>query len=58
MRWAANVACMEKSEYRVFVKNLQKRDHVEYLGGDVNIIRNKPLKKYNRRVWARLIWLR
>jgi hypothetical protein len=49
---------MEESEYRVFVENLQERDHVEDLGGDVNIIRKKPLKKYNRRMWARLIWLR
>jgi len=56
MRWAGNVARMVDSEYRVLVGNLQEGDHVEDLGGDVNM--KKPLKKYNRRVWTRLIRLR
>jgi hypothetical protein len=37
MRWAGNVALMGESEYRVLVRTLQERDHVEDLGGDVNI---------------------
>jgi len=58
MRWAGDVAHMGESEYRVLVGNLEERDHVEDLGGDVNTALIKPLKKYNRRVWTRLIWLR
>jgi hypothetical protein len=43
MIWARNVAHhMEEIEYRVFVENLQERDHVEDLGGDVNIIGKNP----------------
>jgi hypothetical protein len=49
----------EKSNaYRVFLGNLEERDHSEDLSIDGKVILEWVLKKYSGRGWLGLVWLR
>ena len=54
------MACVreKKHKHRFRWGSLRERDHVEVLGIDKRIISIQILKKYDGRIWTRLIWLR
>ena len=54
------MTCMEdkRGAYRVLVGRLRERDHFEGLGVDGRTIGKWIFKKWDRKTWIGLIWLR
>jgi len=59
MRWAGHVACMwEKRDYTGFWwRNLREKDHLKDPGVDGRTMVKWIFRKWDVRVWTRLIWL-
>ena len=47
-----------ENAFSVFVGNQKKRDHIEEMGVDVDIILKMPLYKWCRMAWIWFMWLR
>jgi hypothetical protein len=60
MRWADRVACMGEMSTapKILMENLKGKDHPEDLDVDERIILKRILRKYIRRVWTELNFLR
>jgi hypothetical protein len=59
MRWACNVACMERRGYKGFWwGNLRERDHFEAPGVDGKVTLRWIFKKWDGEAWTGLSWLR
>ena len=58
MGWACGLYKGKKHTHRFRWGNLRERDHLEDQGIDGRFISIQILKKYDRRTWTGLIWLR
>ena len=54
MKW--DFMCDGEMDTGFWLRNLEERDHLEYQGIDV-IVLKFILKKYVRRTWTSVIWL-